>query len=95
MAMIQTIYPGWHRGRTPHIHGKVHAGGNVAHTGQLYLDDVLTDAVYAQSPYSTQGERDMTSATDGISAQGGAQSMLALTRNGDGYIGTITLGVTM
>jgi protocatechuate 3,4-dioxygenase beta subunit len=36
-ATFKTIYPGWYPGRTVHIHVKVHLGGNVVHTGQLYF----------------------------------------------------------
>ncbi len=34
-----TLYPGWYRGRTVHIHVKVHVGGNEVHTGQLGIRD--------------------------------------------------------
>ena len=40
---FDTIYPGWYRGRTVHIHVKVHASGKVVHTGQLFFADSLTD----------------------------------------------------
>jgi protocatechuate 3,4-dioxygenase beta subunit len=43
---FQTIYPGWYRGRTVHIHVKVHlhndVTGHVVHTGQLFFSDTLT-----------------------------------------------------
>ena len=68
-------------------------GGNVVHTGQLDMTDVLTDSVYAQAAYAAHGKRDTTNATDGIYAQGGAQSMLTITKRGAGYIGAITFGV--
>src|SRR5947209_19501200 len=42
LALFQTVYPGWYQGRTVHIHVKVHIGGNVVHTGQLYFPDTLT-----------------------------------------------------
>jgi protocatechuate 3,4-dioxygenase beta subunit len=92
-AMFKTIYPGWYRGRTVHIHVKVHVGGNVVHTGQLYFADRLTDTVYAKAPYSARPGRDTRNTNDGIYAVGGAASTLRLTRNGSGYVGTITMGV--
>src|SRR5204863_9065059 len=46
VAQLQTVYPGWYRGRTVHIHVKVHVGGNVLHTGQLFFSDSLTAKVY-------------------------------------------------
>jgi protocatechuate 3,4-dioxygenase beta subunit len=44
-AVFRTVYPGWYQGRTVHIHVKVHLGGNVVHTGQLYFPDKVTDTV--------------------------------------------------
>jgi len=46
-AEFTTIYPGWYMGRTAHIHVKVHVGGTVVHTGQLYFDDTITDALWS------------------------------------------------
>ncbi len=94
-ARFRTIYPGWYRGRTVHIHVKVHAGGDTAHTGQLYFDDTITDQVYAQQPYASRGPRDTDNASDGIYASGGAQSLLALRPRGTGYQGRLTLGVAV
>src|SRR5437868_1621090 len=42
LAMFTTIYPGWYQGRAVHIHVKVHVGGSVVHTGQLFFSDALT-----------------------------------------------------
>jgi protocatechuate 3,4-dioxygenase beta subunit len=95
IAEFQTIYPGWYRGRTVHIHVKVHAGGNVVHTGQLYFSDSLTSKVYGIGAYKGRAAaRDTFNRTDGIFSVGGAQSMLAVKRNGKGvYTGTIAMGV--
>jgi protocatechuate 3,4-dioxygenase beta subunit len=90
---FQTIYPGWYRGRTTHIHVKVHAGGEVVHTGQLYFDETVTNAVYGEKPYASHGEPTTTNASDGIYGDGGRQSKLALSRDGKGYVGRLTLGV--
>jgi len=90
---FRTIYPGWYRGRTVHIHVKVHVGGNVVHTGQLYFPDSLTDTVYKATPYNRRPGRDTRNTNDGIYAAGGAASTLRLTRSGSGYAGTITMGV--
>jgi protocatechuate 3,4-dioxygenase beta subunit len=90
---FQTVYPGWYMGRTVHIHIKVHAGGQEAHTGQLYFDDATSDRVYTQQPYYAHVGRDTTNATDGIFRQGGQQSLLTLSQSGNGYTGTQTLVV--
>ncbi len=62
---FQTIYPGWYRGRTVHIHRMVHTdgapmaatdtdeGGQVRHTDQLFFNDSLTEELFASAePYS-------------------------------------------
>jgi protocatechuate 3,4-dioxygenase beta subunit len=90
---FRTIYPGWYQGRATHIHVKVHVAGNEVHTGQLYFDEAVTRAVYGRPPYDSRGEPTTTNASDGIYAAGGEQSMLALSRQGDGYVGRMTLGV--
>ena len=93
IAVFKTIYPGWYRGRTVHIHIKVHVGGNVVHTGQLYFPDKLTDTVYAAAPYSKRPARDTRNVNDSIYGAGGAGSTVRLARSGSGYVGTITMGV--
>jgi protocatechuate 3,4-dioxygenase beta subunit len=92
-AIFKTIYPGWYRGRTVHIHVKVHVGGSIVHTGQLYFPDKLTDTVYATTPYSKRPGRDTRNANDSIFGAGGASSTLRLAHGGSGYSGTITMGV--
>jgi len=76
-----------------HVHVKVHVGGRVVHTGQLYFPDSLTDAAYRKPPYSKRPGRDTRNATDAVFRNGGKRSLLRLRRNGAGYLGTITMGV--
>jgi len=94
LAEFQTIYPGWYRGRAVHIHMKVHVGGSVVHTGQLFFDDNLTDQVYRSAPYSSRGARDVRNSADNIYRSAGAASaVLAVTPTDRGYAGEITVGV--
>jgi protocatechuate 3,4-dioxygenase beta subunit len=93
IALFDTVYPGWYQGRAVHIHVKVHLGGSVVHTGQLFFHDTLTDAVYKNAPYDTRGARDTRNATDSIYRNGGSRSVLALVKSGSGYVGTIAMGV--
>jgi protocatechuate 3,4-dioxygenase beta subunit len=91
---FQTLYPGWYRGRTVHMHMKVHVGGNQVHTTQLFFDDEFTDQVYAASePYASTGDRDIRNTDDGIYSGGGEATTLAVTEAGDGYAATLTVGV--
>jgi protocatechuate 3,4-dioxygenase beta subunit len=94
VATFQTIYPGWYMGRAVHIHVKVRLD-QTAHTGQLFFPDSLTSSVYrSASPYNTRGDADVRDAADSIYLQAGAsQAILALKKQGSGYLGTITMGV--
>ncbi len=96
-AKFLTVFPGWYPGRTPHIHLKVHTGGDVVHTGQVFFDDDAAAAVYRRRPYRAHGQADVTNTEDGIYAQAGrSRARLRLRRREagrPGYRGTITLGV--
>jgi protocatechuate 3,4-dioxygenase beta subunit len=94
VARFTTIYPGWYSGRTVHIHVQVSAGGNGLHTGQLFFPERLTDAVFRRAPYNRRPNRDTRNAADSIFRNGGARSMLKLTRQGSGYVGRITMGIS-
>ena len=93
LALFKTVYPGWYAGRAVHIHVKVHAGGNVVHTGQLFFRDAFTDAVYRRAPYKARGGPDMLNADDSIYAAGGSRSLLTMRAAGKGYSGSISMGV--
>jgi protocatechuate 3,4-dioxygenase beta subunit len=96
VARFDTIYPGWYSGRAPHIHLKVHVGGDVVHTGQVFFPDRISAAVYRKSPYRSHGQADTSNATDNIyNGAGGSRSRLRLVKRSRalGYIGTATLGV--
>jgi len=93
LALFRTVYPGWYQGRTVHIHVKVHLGGNVVHTGQLYFPDSVTDAAYRKAPYSRRPGRDTRNAVDAVFRNGGHSSLLRIRRTAAGYTGSITMGV--
>ena len=95
-VLFETIYPGWYPGRTPHIHMKVHVGGSVVHTGQLFFADKTSNAVYRTSAYRSHGQPDVTNRQDGIyAAAGGSRAKVKLTRRRGhpGFGGRITVGV--
>jgi protocatechuate 3,4-dioxygenase beta subunit len=93
LAVFHSVYPGWYTGRTVHIHVKVHVGGSVVHTGQLFFNDSLTDRVFRHSPYKGRGARDTRNAADSIYRNGGKKGLLAVRGHGAGYVGSIALGV--
>ncbi|WP_263971011.1 intradiol ring-cleavage dioxygenase [Leptolyngbya sp. NIES-2104] len=87
-----TIYPGWYQGRTVHIHFKVR-NANQEFTSQLYFDDVLTDQVQAQSPYTSKEQRTVRNDRDGIFQDGGSQLLLSPTKTNQGYVATFEIGL--
>jgi protocatechuate 3,4-dioxygenase beta subunit len=94
VATFETIYPGFYSGRAVHIHVKVHVGGNVVHTGQLFFPAAVTKAVYRKAPYRRHGlQPDTSNANDAIFRNGGDKGMLALKRSGTGYVGSVAMGV--
>jgi len=94
LALLKTIYPGWYQGRTVHIHVKVHVGGNVVHTGQLYFPDSLTDKVFRKGPYKSRPGRTTRNSNDFVFANGGKNSMVNVRADGtSGYVASITMGV--
>jgi protocatechuate 3,4-dioxygenase beta subunit len=93
LARFRTVYPGWYRGRTVHIHVKVHVGGNVVHTGQLYFPDSWTDRAFRRKPYSRRPNRDTRNATDFVFRNGGRRSLLGLRKSAGLYVATIRMGV--
>ena len=95
LVRFRTVYPGWYRGRTVHIHVKVHVAGNVVHTGQLYFPDSLTDKIFRRKPYSRRPHRTTRNASDFVFAQGGRRSLLGLRKSGGGYVGAVTMGVNV
>jgi len=76
-----------------HIHVKVHVGGNVVHTGQLFFPDALSDRVYRAAPYRARGNPDTTDTADAIYRNGGSRSLLHPVRSGSGYVGSMVMGV--
>ena len=87
-AEFTTIYPGWYRGRTVHLHFKLRmqsAGRAYDFTSQLYFDDALTDKVLAGAPYAARGPRSTRNEQDGIFQRDGRSLMLAPTPSGAGY----------
>ncbi len=96
-ARFTTIYPGWYRGRTVHIHFKLRSPPTqrpgFEFTSQLYFDDALTDRVFATSPYAERGARTTRNGADGIYRRGGSQLLLTLVPQSGGYVGTFQVAL--
>jgi len=97
-ASFVTIYPGWYRGRTVHIHFKIRTDpdstSGLEFTSQLFFDDELTDVVYVQQPYASRGDRTIRNTDDTIYQQGGDQLLLSPAADGSGgYVATFVIGI--
>jgi protocatechuate 3,4-dioxygenase beta subunit len=92
-----TIYPGWYRGRTPHIHCKVFLSHKTVLTTQLYFPDALSEFIYINvKPYNTRGhKRDTLNTTDAWLRQSGGShdSFCAVKEEADRYLASLIIGV--
>ena len=87
---FKTVYPGWYRGRTTHIHAKVHLDKSTLLTTQFFTTKDMDDVVHAREPYSEDTGRDVYNESDGIYAREGE---LTLSEDGEDVVGLITLDV--
>jgi protocatechuate 3,4-dioxygenase beta subunit len=88
-ANFSSVFPGWYKGRTIHIHFTVRISGKEYITSQLYFDDMLTDDILAQGTYKSRGKRDTTNNTDGLFKSGGAkpdQVLFETAKRADGVL---------
>jgi protocatechuate 3,4-dioxygenase beta subunit len=85
-----TVYPGWYRGRTTHIHTKVHLDRTTLLTTQLFFDEEVTAAVYEADPYAANRGRDVFNDGDGIFSE---ELVLDLSREGEEHVGVISFDV--
>jgi len=90
IAELVTIYPGWYRGRTVHIHAKVFTSNTEVLTTQLYFDERLNDTVLATAPYDAHTNRDTVNDSDTIFTP---DTVMTVSKDGDGYLGLITVTV--
>ncbi|WP_320065927.1 hypothetical protein [Micromonospora sp. RTGN7] len=81
-----TVWPGWYRGRTVHIHAMVHVNNNRVLTTQVMFDEALNTKVFAAAPYATHTGRDTFNDKDNIYAD---SMLMKVVEDGDGYLGLI------
>ncbi len=90
---FRTIWPGWYRGRTVHIHFKVRAGG-LEFTSQLFFTDAMNAQVFATAPYGARGTADTLDTTDGIYGADGSSLLLHPSADGAGYRADFSVGLS-
>ncbi|WP_299840463.1 intradiol ring-cleavage dioxygenase [uncultured Paracoccus sp.] len=91
---FQTIFPGWYRGRTTHIHFKVILGRDEALTGQIFFPDSLSQYVFENAAqYGRSVEQDTTNADDWIAIEAGEGAYASVSDRSDGYDASLVVAV--
>lgn len=99
VAQFRTIWPGWYRGRTTHVHFKILLGADAqrqALTGQIFFDEGFNQAIYDQSAaYRRDRAQDTVNANDGIARRAGPRSYAEVRQGSgqDGFNADIVIGV--
>jgi protocatechuate 3,4-dioxygenase beta subunit len=80
MVSFNSIFPGWYDGRLTHLHAKVHVGGVVRQTTNVFYPKAIETAVYTNALYS-KGQNPTTVARD-VELRGDTARFNALTMAG-------------
>jgi protocatechuate 3,4-dioxygenase beta subunit len=95
LVTFRSVYPGWYRGRTTHIHFKVFLDTANVLTGQLFFPDALSEFIYLNAePYNARTElRDTLNANDSIATQATRASFAYVKELADAYHVAMIIGV--
>jgi protocatechuate 3,4-dioxygenase beta subunit len=95
-ASFLTAYPGWYKGRTPHVHCRILVEGKELLISQIYFDDVLSDIIYSEHPdYLGRPARDTRNDEDGLIPEDAADHMFDFEKLDSGVLSaTITIGLS-
>ncbi|MBF9035772.1 protocatechuate dioxygenase [Rhodobacterales bacterium HKCCE2091] len=92
---FDTIYPGWYRGRTTHIHYKVWLDEARVLTGQIFLPDALSQYLYENAgAYLRDSNRDTLNGNDGIAARATYASYANVKEEETRYLVQLIVGVS-
>lgn len=91
---FQTIYPGWYRGRTVHIHFKVWLNRREVMTGQVFFPDSVSDAIFgAVTAYDRGDARRTLNGRDGIARRATERAVAKVEQTGKGFLAQLVVGV--
>ncbi|MAY86735.1 MAG: protocatechuate dioxygenase [Pseudooceanicola sp.] len=95
LVRFDTIYPGWYRGRTTHIHYKVFLDGQTVLTSQIFFPDALSAYLFQSvAPYSDRaGTRDTMNTSDRIAQRAGDGAFAAIREQTGFYDAALVVGV--
>lgn len=89
-----TIYPGWYRGRTTHIHFKAFVDQANVLTGQIFFPDALSEYLYLNVPAYKRGViRDTFNDSDGIARSATRASFATVKEDEEVYLAQLIVGV--
>ena len=89
-----TIYPGWYRGRTTHIHYKVFLDETTVLTSQIFFPDALSQYLFENAAdYVRDGTRDTVNKNDSIAQDAGDGAYCYIKEQSDGYVAALVVGV--
>ena len=94
VARFTTIWPGWYRGRTPHVHFKVFLEDRTVLTSQLFFPDRVSAALYREAgPYADRGAPDTPNARDGIARRAGRAAVARVQGDLAGMAAALVVGI--
>lgn len=97
IATFDTLYPGWYRGRTTHIHFKVFLDEKTVTMSQIYFPDALSEFIYTNvAPYTERAtSRDTFNSGDSVlRSSGGSHGSFCSIKEDDGfYLASLVIGV--
>lgn len=94
VAEFETIYPGWYRGRTTHIHYKVFIHETNVLTGQIFFPDALSEYLYEHAvPYKRDAQRDMVNERDDIAQQATRTAFANVKEDAGRYLVQLAIGI--
>lgn len=90
IAQFITVYPGWYKGRTVHIHFKVHLRDATLLTSQLFFEEKVNATVHQNPPYTDHPGRDRFNKDDNLFDE---RLVMTTAIDGDGYLSALNIGV--
>ncbi len=95
LVEFETIHPGWYPGRAVHIHFKALADERHLVTSQMYFPNEFNESVSSAEPYSARRSQSPANENDRTfaSSRGKDALMAHVTRNGEGYVASLTVVV--
>ena len=96
VATFDTIYPGWYRGRTTHIHYKVFLDESTLLTSQIFFPDALSEYLFQSvAPYNDRsGTRDTVNSNDWIAQEAGDGAFAFVQEQKERYVAALVVGVS-